>query len=55
MVSWMKRAPRELQLIDENGVWNTDRVRKYLGVEGEVFETAYVGYFSSCRAWTDNF
>jgi hypothetical protein len=30
MIDWMKHARVELQLIDENGVWNRDRVRKYL-------------------------
>jgi hypothetical protein len=30
MIDWMKHARVELQLIDENGVWNQERVRKYL-------------------------
>jgi hypothetical protein len=45
MLDCMKQAPREFQLIDKNGVWNTGQNPKVFCCEGEVFEIADVGYF----------
>jgi hypothetical protein len=45
MFSCMKRAPRELQLIDENGVWNTDGVKKYLASKERFLKLLMLGIF----------
>jgi hypothetical protein len=52
MLDCMKQAPREFQLIDKNGVWNTDRIQKYFVAKERFLKLLMLGIFLSKRGLT---